>query len=62
MSPAMVRSPLQISAIATAIGLSSDQSSRGVRETPLSIVMSNQERRSREYVEEGVKLVTPKVK
>ena len=60
-SAAMVRCPLQISAIATAIGLSSDQSSRGVRETPLSIVTSNQERRSREYVEEGVKLVTPKV-
>ena len=62
MSPAMVRSPLQISAIASAIGLSSDQSSRGVRETPISIVMSNQERRSREYVEEGVKLVTSKVR
>ena len=62
MSPAMVRSPLQISAIATAIGLSSDQSSRGVRETPISIVMSNQERRSHEYVEEGVKIVTPKVR
>ncbi len=62
ISPAMVRSPLQISAIATAIGLSSEQSSRGVRETPLSIVMSNQERRSREYVEEGVKLVTPKAR
>ncbi len=61
-SPAMVRSPLQISAIATAIGLSSDQSSRGVRETPISIVMSNQERRSHEYVEEGVKIVTPKVR
>jgi len=62
ISPAMVRSPLQISAIATAIGLSSEQSSRGVRETPLSIVMSNQERRSREYVEEGVKLVTLKAR
>ena len=62
MSPAMVRSPLQISAIATAVGLSSEQSSRGVRETPLSIVMSNQERRSREYVEEGVKLVTSKAR
>jgi RNase P/RNase MRP subunit p30 len=61
-SPAMIRSPLQISAIATAIGLSSDQSSRGVRETPISIVVSNQERRSREYVEEGVKIVTPKVR
>jgi len=62
MSPAMVRSPLQIAAIATAIGLSSDQSRRGVQETPISIVMSNQERRSREYVEEGVKLVTPKAR
>ncbi len=53
VSPAMVRSPLQISAIATAIGLSSEQSSRGVRETPLSIVTSNQERRSASMSRKG---------
>ena len=61
-SPTMIRSPLQISAIGAAIGLSSEQSSRGVRETPLSIVTSNLERRSREYVEEGVKLVMSKAR
>lgn len=61
-SPAMVRSPLQISAIAAAIGLSKEQSSRGVSETPLWIIGRNQERRSREYVEEGVKLVIPEAR
>jgi len=57
-SAAMVRSPLQISAIATAIGLPKEQSNQGVSETPLAIIEDNQERRSLEYVEEGVKLVT----
>ena len=58
--PAMVRSPVQISAIATVIGLSKEQSSKGVSEIPCSIILANRERRSREYIEEGVKLVTPK--
>jgi RNase P/RNase MRP subunit p30 len=61
-SPAMVRSPLQISAIGTAIGLSSEQSNRGVREVPISIAVGNQERRSREFIEEGVKLVTSRAR
>lgn len=62
VSPTMVRSPPQISGIAAAIGLSREQSSRGVSETPLSIIKRNLERRSREYVEEGVKLVMPKAR
>ena len=61
-SPAMVRSPLQISAIGAAIGLSSEQSNRGVREVPISIAVGNQERRSREFIEEGVKLVTSRAR
>jgi RNase P/RNase MRP subunit p30 len=61
-SPTMVRSHLQVSAIAAAIGLSKKQCSEGISETPFSIVERNKERRSREYVEEGVKLVVPKRK
>lgn len=57
-APGMVRSPLQISAIGESIGLSKELSNQGICETPLSIIERNQERRSREYVEEGVKLVT----
>jgi RNase P/RNase MRP subunit p30 len=62
VSPAMVRSPLQISAIGAAIGLSNEQSIRGVREIPISIAVGNQERRSREFIEDGVKLVTSRVR
>lgn len=60
ISPRMVRSHLQLSGIGTAIGLSREQSNQGVSETPLSIVERNTSRRSREYVEEGVELVTVK--
>jgi len=59
-SPATVRSPMQISAIGASIGLSREQCTQGVREVPVSIIQRNQERRSRLFVEEGVKLVTPK--
>ena len=62
VSPTMVRSPLQISAIATAIGLSREQSDQGVSETPLSIIKRNLERRSREYVEEGVNVMMSKAR
>jgi RNase P/RNase MRP subunit p30 len=58
-SPMMVRSPSEISAIGAAIGLSREQSSRGVSDTPLSIIKRNLERRGRGYVEDGVKLVLP---
>lgn len=61
-SATMVRSPLQVSAMATAIGLSREQSCQGVSQTPLSIIRRNLERRSRGYVEEGVKLVMPKTR
>jgi RNase P/RNase MRP subunit p30 len=61
-SPARVRSPLQISAIATAIGLSREQSGMGIGETPLWIIERNYEKRSPEYVENGVKLVSAKPK
>jgi RNase P/RNase MRP subunit p30 len=59
-SPNMIRSPIQLSAIAAEIGLSREQSRQGTSEAPLSIIQRNLERRSREYVEDGVKLVTAK--
>jgi RNase P/RNase MRP subunit p30 len=58
-TPMMIRSPSEISAIGLAIGLSKEQSSHGVSDIPLSIVRRNSERRAREYVEEGVKLILP---
>lgn len=61
-SPAMVRSPMQLSAIATTIGLSKQQSLQGVSEVPRSILIRNLERRSREYVEEGIKVVVSKAR
>jgi RNase P/RNase MRP subunit p30 len=59
-SPATVRSPLQILAIGVSIGLSREQCNQGVGGAPLSIIQRNQERRSRLFVEEGVRLVAPK--
>ena len=59
--PAMVRTPSQIVAIASAIGLSKEQSIGGVSEIPLSIITRNSQRRSNEYVEEGVRVILPKV-
>jgi RNase P/RNase MRP subunit p30 len=59
-SPATVRSPVQISAIAASIGLSTEQCSLGVSELPLSIIHRNRERRSPLFVEEGVNLVPQK--
>jgi RNase P/RNase MRP subunit p30 len=58
-SSMMIRSPLEISAIGMAIGLSREQSGHGVSDAPLSIIRRNSERRARGYVEEGVKLVSP---
>jgi RNase P/RNase MRP subunit p30 len=59
-SPETVRSPLQVSAIGMAIGLSREQSLRGVSQNPESIVRRNKERRSATYIEEGVRLVAAK--
>jgi ribonuclease P/MRP protein subunit RPP1 len=58
-SPMMVKSPSEISAIGIAIGLSREQSSRGLSDTPFSIIKRNLERRGKGYVEDGVKLVLP---
>ena len=56
-----VRSPLQIAALASAMGLSDAQSHAGVSTTPLSIIKRNLTHRSPQFVEEGVRIVLPKV-
>lgn len=61
-SPETVRSPMQVAALGKAIGLSKDQSLRGVSENPESIVRRNLQRRSTTYIEEGVGLVAPKAR
>ena len=55
----MVRSPFQISALAMMLGLTREESLRGVSSAPLAIVTENRVKRSPEYVEEGVKIVVP---
>ena len=60
-SPEMVRSPSQIDALAATLGLTMRQRSSGISEVPMSIVSRNVERRSRRYIEEGVRVVLPKV-
>lgn len=60
-NPDQVRSPLQIAALATAMGLSEAQSLAGVSATPLSIIKRNLAHRSPQFVEEGVRVVLPKV-
>lgn len=59
--PDQVRSPLQIAALASAMGLSETQSHAGVSATPLSIIKRNLAHRSPQFVEEGVRVVLPKV-
>jgi RNase P/RNase MRP subunit p30 len=55
----MVRSPFQISGLATSLGLNQHESIRGVSSMPLSIITGNREKRTPAYVEEGVKIVVP---
>jgi RNase P/RNase MRP subunit p30 len=57
-----VRSPLQMAAIASALGLSKEQSLLAVSKTPLSIIARNIEKRSSSYIEEGVKVLLPKAR
>jgi RNase P/RNase MRP subunit p30 len=57
-----VRSPMQLSALGKAIGLSKEQSLLGVSENPREIIRRNMERRSAAYVEEGVTIVVPKAR
>ncbi len=53
----MVRAPLQLSAIASTLGLSERASIAGVSSTPSSIITENVQKRKPESVEEGVKIV-----
>ena len=55
----MVRSPLQLMALATSLGLSRECSARGVSSEPSSILATNRAKRSPEFVEEGVKMIIP---
>jgi RNase P/RNase MRP subunit p30 len=57
-----VRSPLQIGALAVAVGTASQQAIDGVATVPMSIITHNLERRSRQYVEEGVKVLLPRAR
>jgi RNase P/RNase MRP subunit p30 len=60
-NPDQVRTPLQIAALASAMGLSETQSHAGVSAIPLSIIKRNLAHRSPQFVEEGVRVVLPKV-
>ena len=55
--PEMIRSPSQLAALASALGLSERAAHDGVSSTPISIVAENVKRRSPAYVEEGVRVV-----
>ena len=56
-SPLLVRTPIQLAAIAEILGLSKQQAINGVSTIPSRLLKANVERRSRNYVEEGVKTV-----
>jgi len=55
----MIRSPLQLMALASSLGLSREISTRGVTTEPSSILATNRAKRSPEFVEEGVKMIIP---
>lgn len=59
--PEMVRSANQIAALGRTMGLSEKQARAGVSSEPLSIIERNSIRRSPQFVEEGVRLVLPRV-
>jgi len=59
-NPDQVRSPLQIAALASAMGLSETQSQAGVSATPIGIIKHNLAYRSPQFIEEGVRVVLPK--
>jgi ribonuclease P/MRP protein subunit RPP1 len=56
-SPLLVRTPIQLAAIAEILGLSKQQAINGVSTIPSHLLNANVERRSRNYVEEGVKTI-----
>jgi RNase P/RNase MRP subunit p30 len=53
----MVRSPIQIAALASTLGLSQRMALEGIGPTPMSIVSEGVKRRGPGYVEEGVRVV-----
>jgi len=55
--PEEIRSPIQIAALATTLGLLQRTAHDAVASTPMSIVAENGERHSRDYIEEGVRVV-----
>jgi RNase P/RNase MRP subunit p30 len=59
-SPFLVKAPTQLSAIGMILGLSKGEALNSVSVVPSRIVGKNVERRSRNYIEEGVKVVTRK--
>jgi len=56
-SPLLVRAPIQLAAVAEILGLNKQEAINGVSTSPSRIVKENVERRSRNYVEEGVKTI-----
>ena len=54
-----IRSPIQIAALASALGLSQRVALEGIGPTPMAIVARNVKRREPGYVEEGVRVVLP---
>jgi len=56
-SPLMVRTPSQLKALGMILGLSEEMARNGLSTIPRSIVDRNTERRTKEYVEEGVKII-----
>ena len=53
----MVRAPLQLSAIASTLGLGETTSTAAVSLIPASIITENAKKRKPEYVEEGVRII-----
>ena len=56
-SPSTIRAPVQLIAIAEVLGLSKQEAINSVSTIPSRIVTGNMERRSRTYVEEGVRTI-----
>jgi RNase P/RNase MRP subunit p30 len=53
---------MELEALGFALGLTADQSRLGLSKVPEDIIERNSFRRSREYVEEGVRLVAPRMR
>jgi RNase P/RNase MRP subunit p30 len=60
--PEMIRSPSQVVALASTLGLPQRAAYDAVSSTPISIVAENAKRRSAAYIEEGVRVVSSTVR